>query len=137
VLDQELQKTLAQRENAARQARLRSSLLSKGATHATNSHQPDDLDDADKENVSITNALDSKAQRRQQQLSAVKRDFFGRVIVERPLVETDGNAAGTGGKGRRRRAGDDEEAKVWVTYHEGLNNAVRKPISLEEFLRGF
>ncbi|SPQ25295.1 9e4c9082-8e05-495f-a77d-4c19522216cf [Thermothielavioides terrestris] len=27
--------------------------------------------------------------------------------------------------------------KVWVTYHEGINNAVRKPISLEEFMRGF
>ncbi|KAK4235231.1 chromosome transmission fidelity protein 18 [Achaetomium macrosporum] len=149
VLDQELQKTLAQRENAARQARLKSSsLLSGRAAHADSHHYHDFDDDADKENLNLTppttSAADGKAQRKQQP-SAVKRDFFGRVIVERPLAETDGNAAagagGGGGKSKRRRGedggGGGEGAKVWVTYHEGINNAVRKPISLEEFLRGF
>lgn len=56
----------------------------------------------------------------------VMRDFFGRIIESKPLAELDGNCD------RRRR---HEERKVWVTYHEGLNNAVRKPISLKEFLR--
>ena len=73
--------------------------------------------------------------------AAVKRDFFGRVIPTRPLAAvttgTDGNMAAGGGKGRRREEEGAKGAKVWVTYHEGLNNAVRKPISLEEFLRGF
>ncbi len=74
--------------------------------------------------------------------AAVKRDFFGRVIPTRPLTTamtagTDGNMAAGGGKGRRREEEGAKGAKVWVTYHEGLNNAVRKPISLEEFLRGF
>lgn len=57
----------------------------------------------------------------------VKRDFFGRVIEAKPLAELDGNSE------KRVRK---EERKVWVTYHEGLNNAVRKPISLMEFMRG-
>jgi chromosome transmission fidelity protein 18 len=60
------------------------------------------------------------------------------VIVERPLGEVDGNAGGGGGGGgRKKRKEEAKEAMVWVTYHEGLNNAVRKPISLEEFLSGF
>ncbi|OAA56949.1 ATPase, AAA-type, core [Niveomyces insectorum RCEF 264] len=29
-----------------------------------------------------------------------------------------------------------EAGRVWVTFHEGLNNAVRKPISVEGFLQG-
>ncbi|KAL2135726.1 hypothetical protein VTI74DRAFT_7243 [Chaetomium olivicolor] len=116
VLDQELQKTLAQKETAARQARLRS-----GGPIV-----PIDKSVDDKENLPAVNKAEEKA--------TVKRDFFGRVIVERPLAETDGNAAG---KKRREREESKERTKVWVTYHEGINNAVRKPISLEEFLRGF
>ncbi len=73
--------------------------------------------------------------------AAVKKDFFGRVIPTRPLATAmtgvDGNVAAGAGKGRRREEEGGKGAKVWVTYHEGLNNAVRKPISLEEFLRGF
>lgn len=93
--------------------------------------------DANKENMAML--ADQKE---------VKRDFFGRVIAERkrPLDEKNGNAnaaAGGGdGKESKRRgrgdvAGDEKDIKVWVTYHEGINNAVRKPISLEEFMRGF
>ena len=29
------------------------------------------------------------------------------------------------------------ERKVWVSFHEGFSNAVRKPITLEELMRGF
>ncbi|KAJ4294903.1 Chromosome transmission fidelity protein 18 [Collariella sp. IMI 366227] len=113
VLDQELQKTIAQKENAARQARLKGGPI-------VPIHLPSD----DKENLPAIGIAEEKA--------AVKRDFFGRVIVERPLIETDGNAAG-----KRRKREEKAGGQVWVTYHEGLNNAVRKPISLEEFLRGF
>lgn len=60
--------------------------------------------------------------------TAIKKDFFGRVVEARPLSELDRNAAEK--KARR------EERKVWVTFHEGLNNAVRKPISLQEFMTG-
>jgi chromosome transmission fidelity protein 18 len=57
----------------------------------------------------------------------IKRDFFGRIIEAKALAELDRNAE------TRVRT---EERKVWVTYHEGLNNAVRKPISLKDFLSG-
>jgi chromosome transmission fidelity protein 18 len=129
VLDQELQKTIAQREGNARLARLRSGGASRKAA------LDDDDDDEDKENA-VKNAEKLKAQMMVAG-PGVKRDFFGRIIVEKtvsPLGEVDGNA----GAGRRAgKSGEGDKGKVWVTYHEGLNNAVRKPISLEEFLRGF
>lgn len=58
----------------------------------------------------------------------VKRDFFGRIILAQPLAELAGNSE----EKRAKR----EEQNVWITYHEGLNNAVRKPMSLHEFMRG-
>lgn len=62
--------------------------------------------------------------------AALKRDFFGRVIQE-PLREAkeaeNGNPSDETSKAGR---------KVWVTYHEGFSNAVRKPISMGELLAG-
>lgn len=122
VLDQELQKTIALREAAARQARFK-------AGNAEGVQDEYHFDD--KENVTVKEGTKTK------QFFAtgtggsdVKRDFFGRVIAEKPapLGQTDGNA-GAG-------ASVKPAIKVWVTFHEGQNNAVRKPISLKEFLRG-
>jgi chromosome transmission fidelity protein 18 len=121
VLDQELQKALAQRDAAARQARFRSG-------GPVSHHEAED--GAGKENNGAAPGQDASS-------VGVKRDFFGRIIPQhqqsqkknRPLAERDGNARGGGnGVGGIR---------VWVTYHEGLNNAVRKPLSLDDFLRGF
>ncbi|KAK3939835.1 chromosome transmission fidelity protein 18 [Diplogelasinospora grovesii] len=126
VLDQELQKTIAMRENAARQARFQV------GKKPTDDQQEDYVFDG-KENIS--GGKEQKADKAA--MSAVKRDFFGRVIVERPRQfgqDTDGNRDAAGRKMADVAAA--EGTKVWVTYHEGLNNAVRKPISLEEFLRG-
>ncbi|KAI1824000.1 hypothetical protein F4861DRAFT_284937 [Xylaria intraflava] len=115
VLDQELQKVNLLRENAARQARYK----------AGNPLDSEDYIFDDKEN-----ARAGKANGLPEVI--VKKDFFGRVIRSeaRPLSETDGNAAD-----RRRSGGDAAETRVWVTYHEGMNNAVRKPIGLDELLR--
>ncbi|KAJ5918650.1 ATPase AAA-type core [Penicillium verhagenii] len=59
----------------------------------------------------------------------VKRDFFGRVIQETP-----------GSKDLEDGSHNDESSKagrkVWVTFHEGFSNAVRKPISMGELLSG-
>lgn len=116
VLDQELQRTIALREAQARQARFHagnpSSSISTAAILA-----PAIRNVADQENGK-TAAV------------AVKRDFFGRVVEARPLAELDVNAVA------ESRARKEEKAKVWVTYHEGLNNAVRKPITVQEFLGG-
>jgi len=67
-------------------------------------------------------------------VSSVKRDFFGRIIEAQPLQELDANG---GGRRKRKSTGESKGRNmVWVTFHEGLNNAVRKPISLQEFLKG-
>ncbi|KAI1202136.1 hypothetical protein F5X97DRAFT_288089 [Nemania serpens] len=118
VLDQELQKANLLRENTARQARFR----------AGNPQASEDYIFDNKENSKVVNNAVPAI--------AVKRDFFGRVIqaAPRPLSESDGNSADkrtAGGKSLGRA-----EAKIWVTYHEGMNNAVRKPITLDELLRG-
>jgi chromosome transmission fidelity protein 18 len=60
----------------------------------------------------------------------VKRDFFGRVIEE-PVREV-GDTEGPKPSDETSKAG----RKVWVTYHEGFSNAVRKPISMGELLTG-
>lgn len=60
----------------------------------------------------------------------IKRDFFGRIIEARPLAEVTGDTP------QQQAKKNEKERKVWVTYHEGLNNAVRKPMSLQEFMRG-
>ncbi|KAI0425546.1 hypothetical protein F5Y09DRAFT_346616 [Xylaria sp. FL1042] len=119
VLDQERQKASRLRENAARQARYK----------AGNPNAPEDYVFDDKENASVA---------KESALPAIplKKDFFGRVIqpAVRPLSESDGNSVG------KRKSGSiapgKAETKIWVTYHEGMNNAVRKPITLDELLRG-
>lgn len=118
VLDQELIKTIALREAAARHARFKTG--GEADDVIMDQHIPfDDKENADQKTRSI--------------IPTVKKDFFGRVIVDlaQPLHETDGNS----GK-RQGKPAEEAERKVWVTYHEGLNNAVKKPLTLEEFLRG-
>ncbi|KAI6088836.1 hypothetical protein F4821DRAFT_233074 [Hypoxylon rubiginosum] len=122
VLDQELQKAKIQRENAARQARF----------HAGNPH-------ATAEPIILNDKENSKAAKGPVlPILGVKKDFFGRIIE----TKTDDRALREGsGNGRPgSKAGDKPlgkaETKVWVTFHEGLNNAVRKPLTLNELLRG-
>ncbi|RYP05817.1 hypothetical protein DL765_009732 [Monosporascus sp. GIB2] len=124
VLDQELQKTKMLRDSSARQARFRA-----GNTAGDADFDDDDAA-ADKENA--------RPDKKDPPAAGVKKDFFGRVIrtEARPLRERDGN----GGGGQRGKAGAETlgkgETKVWVTFYEGLNNAVRKPLSLDELMRG-
>lgn len=131
VLDQELVKTIAQRESASRQARLRAGGFSGTGTRPQGEYVFDD----DKENAGGAAAGKSAVEKMKALMmgTSVKKDFFGRVIVDKSawaLGEVNGNG------GARKKTKESEKGRVWVTYHEGLNNAVRKPISLEEFLRG-
>jgi len=59
----------------------------------------------------------------------VKRDFFGRIINE----ATPGPAKKFGDS-QRKSSSRKSERSVWVTFHEGFSNAVRKPISMSELL---
>ncbi|KAJ6444270.1 thermotolerance protein [Purpureocillium lavendulum] len=133
VLDQELRRTIALRETTARQARFRAggSDDGGGAGPMLPAAHPLSLAAAAASRHSGSNKENLPDGVKAPALPAlpaaiVKRDFFGRVVHVQPLAEVDGNS------GDKRARG--EERKVWVTFHEGLNNAVRKPISLQEFM---
>ncbi|KAH6673558.1 chromosome transmission fidelity protein-like protein 18 [Halenospora varia] len=118
VLDQEYQKNIIVRENAARQARYRAGNLD------------DDVD------FSFSKNKENKGQHAQERVLGPKKDFFGRVVREEvmPLGEIDGNAMAENRKGKGGKGKDDN--KVWVSFHEGFSNAVKKPITIEELMRG-
>lgn len=119
VLSQELQRVFALREAAARQARY-------AAGHATSSSLS-----ASSAALAVGKPAKAKGAvgigARACGSTVVKKDFFGRVI-ETPSLAQGGNA-GSGKRSMRHRS------RVWVTFHEGLNNAVTKPISLDEFMQ--
>ena len=113
VLDQELQKERLLQSSQARHNR--STLLS---------GQLADTDDGNKENQNPVTKVIAQA-------DDVKRDFFGRVIKEQRL-------ASAGNEAKRQPADKVKESdRVWVSFHEGFSNAVRKPITLKELMEGF
>ena len=63
-----------------------------------------------------------------------KRDFFGRIIEEpqRDPAAEDGIGGQDPAQSEESKAG----SRVWLTYHDGYSNAVRKPISMAELLTG-
>ncbi|RKF61642.1 Chromosome transmission fidelity protein 18 [Erysiphe neolycopersici] len=61
----------------------------------------------------------------------IERDFFGRIIT--------GSAASSNVDStqvKKSCIGQPGDHRVWVTYHEGFSNAVRKPLSIENLLHG-
>jgi chromosome transmission fidelity protein 18 len=122
VLDQEFQKNILVRENAARQARYKLGNPDEDDTYVF---------DDNKQNKENRRDFDLDA------ISTVKKDFFGRVLKNdgvQPLRESDGNAGEKKKKSCKAKGKDDN--KVWVSFHEGFSNAVRKPVTVEELLRG-
>ena len=57
----------------------------------------------------------------------IARDFFGRPI----MVPTEGEAI----KSKGSKAKEKQGPSIWVTYHEGYSNAVRKPLTLAELMK--
>ena len=107
------------RENAARQARLR---------YGGASEIQDDFVFEDKAINANPSTMEGPV------APSVKKDFFGRVISEapQPLGERDANQ----GACKPRASAKAEKIFSWVTFNEGLNNAVTKPVSLRDLLRG-
>lgn len=73
------------------------------------------------------------------------RDFFGRIITSQQQHQQDGvvktNQEGEtkmetkgGGMNKKGKGGNNQ---VWVSFNEGFSNAVRKPITIEELMKGF
>ena len=115
VLDQELRKERILMSSAA--SRARSTLL--------DSHI--DTTEADKENA---DAVIARKEAARLEKANTKRDFFGRIVNDARPLGTGINRPGTAGKGK-------DEKRVWVSFHEGYSNAVRKPITLKELLDSF
>jgi chromosome transmission fidelity protein 18 len=60
----------------------------------------------------------------------IKRDFFGRILKEPlPLPQSSDDSPVQNEASKAGR-------KVWITYHDGFSNAVRKPISMNELMAG-
>jgi len=64
-------------------------------------------------------------------MKGIKRDFFGRVL------HSDQPAGNDNGDMKKRGADGNENRRVWVSFHEGFSNAVRKPLTLAELMKGF
>lgn len=130
ALEQEHQKFLIKRNNDARQARYN------GGRRATGAEDDElDTDSAKQPHPSVAGTGAPTARS-----GAPTRDFFGRIVVEVPRPATADGVAREEGQSRQQMSkleGEAEDRKVWVSFHEGYSNAVRKPITLDELLRSF
>jgi chromosome transmission fidelity protein 18 len=79
--------------------------------------------DAAKRNAGVIKTVEKKeASKPMARKEEGKKDFFGRAVKAR--VENTESAAKV----------VKEEGRVWVSYHEGFSNAVRRPVTLEELM---
>ena len=117
VLDQEYQKDVIRLRNEARQARYRAG-----------NPLGEDCKLADKENHTENKAKKVRT-------TGTKRDFFGRIVNEAIPHHQTGDEELS--RKKRKSAGENKENRIWVSFHEGFSNAVRKPITFDEFMAGF
>ena len=83
--------------------------------------------------------------------AGIKRDFFGRFISSHATSGDEDDCVSatiaggmtktksritTTAAAREEEKRRKREARVWVSYHEGFSNAVRKPITLREIMSG-
>ena len=67
-----------------------------------------------------------------------KRDFFGRIVDTAPNTgKSQSSGAESKGTQVNKSTNNAKGRKAWVSFHEGFSNAVRKPITLDELMRGF
>ena len=119
ALDQEYQKYLFRQRTDARQARCTSG---DGLGSDANFGAGDkDIVSTEKDGANLKPV-------------AVRRDFFGRMIDVASPTTRDHSSQGESGGSQDSKL--DEKGNAWVSYHEGFSNAVRKPITLNELMRG-
>lgn len=148
ALDQEHQKFMIKLRNDARHARY-SLGRSTGAGGDEEGQEDHDREAGGKQLHPIADTTLASAKS-----TAPSRDFFGRIIAETPssshpsLGPAAAAAAGVDGSTSTepprqqqpllsKSESEAEDRKVWVSFHEGYSNAVRKPITLDELLRSF
>ncbi|KAH0565203.1 hypothetical protein GP486_001403 [Trichoglossum hirsutum] len=124
VLDQEYQKEGIRQRNEARQARYKAKTTA-GDSPLANVTQKD----------TATAATTCRGER--PRTAGAKRDFFGRIVNEAaPKAGGEGADEPEGSRKKRKSSGGGgQENMVWISFHEGFSNAVRKPITLEDILR--
>jgi len=85
---------------------------------------------SDKSSSAINKSAVAAVEGKKVKIIATRRDFFGRVVND---VQPESLAPSNSEKHKSV----DGEHKVWMSFHEGFSNAVRKPITLEDLMRGF
>ncbi|KAL8818669.1 MAG: hypothetical protein Q9223_002742 [Gallowayella weberi] len=121
ALDQEYQKFIVGQRPVASQAWLGSdsnAMLRQGAT------------------ASKQGCQSSPNEKGSGQLTAPKRDFFGRIIKENTLDLDQTNRRRPSADSNDRASSEKKGGRVFVSFHEGYSNAVRKPITLDDLLKG-
>lgn len=118
VLDQEYRKALQRLAHDVRQARFKEG----------NAFGEDSVYTF--KNRSTVDSLIKHVDEDEEQITKVKKDFFGRLIVEKSTQELPTQA-------RKEKEAKKDVNKVWVTYHEGFSNAVRKPVTVQDIMRAF
>lgn len=118
MLDQEYQKALKKIAHSVRQARFREGNAFGEESVFTF------------KNKSTVDSLMKRVDDDDEQVVKVKRDFFGRVVIEKSTQELPTQEM-------KMREAKKDVNKVWVTYHEGFSNAVRKPVTVEDVMRAF
>jgi chromosome transmission fidelity protein 18 len=126
VLDQEHAKHILQLRAEACQARYRAGAPALAASAGRGEEgDPDSLPTLPVSTPKKTRAISSR-----------KRDFFGREIVSSSPIRPGAGVEGEDAQRKKGKKGKVEENKVWVSFHEGFSNAVRKPITLQEIMMG-
>ena len=122
VLDQELQKYRTRKAAEAQQARF----------DAGNAFGDTDNGTVPRDEKLPTNDRDHRSAAKPTRTTRVKRDFFGRTLPS----DSMGSEHGRSDEVQLRGKDDAEANRIWVSYHEGFSNAVRKPVTLHDLMRG-
>ena len=122
VLDQEFQKYRIRKSAEARQARFDAGNAFDNTNEGVIPHNEKVLD----------NDRDRRPVAKQTKPTQVKRDFFGRRLP----CDSMGSEPKRSDEVQLRGKDNVEMNRIWVSYHEGFSNAVRKPITLRDLMRG-
>lgn len=129
VLEQEYKREVKAREQDARVRR------GKGQGTALGF---EDVDDAVLETSTICRSKEGNVTMNsiEQHQKRPKRDFFGRLLA--PLTAEQVAKADIDRSNNKWNADsrNDDKDRVYIVYHEGYSNAVKKPITLKELMDG-
>ena len=136
VLDQEWRREVSRREATARKRRAQGYSEvdpleeGSGSTRATGRHGEDTL---------VGRSAAAAASEAEVRGKLVMRDFFGRPLSS----GREGGDASAPSSSSAHMAGQDhsgpsnrDAGRVWMSYHEGYSNAVKKPITMKELMEG-